>query len=47
MIKILNNTKPIFIAIVLGLLLSATTVISSVEAAKLVLSVIFVGKTHM
>ena len=35
MIKILNNTKPLFIAIVLGLLLSATTVISSVEAATI------------
>ncbi len=33
MIKILNNTKSIFIVIVLGLLLSTTTVISSVEAA--------------
>ena len=35
MIKILNNTKPIFIVIVLGLLLSTTTVISSVEAATI------------
>jgi hypothetical protein len=35
MIKILNNTKSIFIVIVLGLLLSTTTVISSVEAATI------------
>jgi hypothetical protein len=35
MIKILNNTKSIFIAIVLGLLLSTTTVISSAEASTI------------